>query len=150
SRVQFNAVGGTTYRIQVDGFRSGPGFGSPAMGNIVLHVMGVGGLALSPTNGAIFTVGEPVPIVVTTDENFPNPPATRVSFFVRGNLLTTISNAPFSAVASNLPAGSNSIYVVAYDSTGSPVQSSVNNILVQNVGVTLLSPAEDSYFLDNS
>src|SRR6185436_8000537 len=96
------------------------------------------------------TVGDPVQMDVTTDANFPNPPASRVSFFVRNTLLTTVSNSPFRAVATNLPAGSNSYYVIAYDSLGNAIQSGVVNFLVQNVGVTLLSPAEDSYFLDNT
>src|SRR5829696_2751346 len=38
SRVQFNAVAGTIYRILVDGARTGGGFGTVARGNIVLHV----------------------------------------------------------------------------------------------------------------
>src|SRR5688500_11064007 len=47
SRVQFNAVAGTVYRIAVDGFRPGQ-FGGPpaATGNITLHVQGVGGLTV--------------------------------------------------------------------------------------------------------
>src|SRR5947207_12758493 len=54
SRVQFNAVAGTTYHISVDGLRSGPGFGSVATGNIVLHIQGVGGLTIdTPTNGMV-------------------------------------------------------------------------------------------------
>ena len=151
SRVQFNAVAGTTYRIYVDGLRVGGGQGGRAsQGNIVLHVQGVGGLSLTPTNGAVFTLGDPVPVVVTIDSDFPNPPATRVEFYARGSRFASISNAPFSAIASNLPAGSNSLYVIAYDSLGAPIQSSIIGILVQNLGVTLLTPAEDTYFLDNS
>ena len=151
SRVDFNAIAGTTYRIDVDGFRIGGGAGGRAsQGNITLHIKGVGGIAVSPTNGTVFTIGDPVQIDVTTDANFPNPPASRVSFFVRGSLLTTVSNAPFRAVANNLPAGSNSFYVIAYDSLGNAIQSGVVNILVQNIGVTLLAPAEDAYFLSGA
>src|SRR5207247_530396 len=66
SRVQFNAVAGTVYHISVDGLRSGPGFGSVATGNIILHIQGVGGLSIdSPTNGMVFTVSDAIPVVVT-------------------------------------------------------------------------------------
>jgi hypothetical protein len=152
SRVTFDAVAGTTYRIMVDGFRSGPGFGAPEMGNIVLNVKGVGGLEISLTNGMVFTVGDPIPISVSFTPDFPNPPATRVDFYRRGSpftaptLFTSVSNAPFSAVATNVPAGSNSFYVAAFDSLGNPVESPVVSVLVQNVGITLLTPFEDTTY----
>jgi hypothetical protein len=156
SKVMFNAVAGTTYRIMVDGFRSGPGFGAPATGSITLHVKGVGGLDISLVNGTVFTLGDPIPVSVNFTPDFPNPPATRVDFYRRGSPLTapvlfaSSDTAPFSAVASNAPAGSNSFYVVAFDSLGNPVESPVVNVLVQNVGITLLTPFEDTYFLDNT
>src|SRR5205814_1125563 len=138
-RVQFDAVAGTLYRICVDGLRSGPGFGSVAMGNILLHVQGVGGLAIdTPTNGMVLTVGEAIPISVSISSDFPNPPATRVDFYHAGVQFASSSTPPFTAVATNWPAGSNSFYVVATDSTGAPVQSGIVNVLVQNIGVTLL------------
>src|SRR5207244_181766 len=149
SRIQFNAVAGTVYHISVDGLRSGPGFGSVATGNIVLHIQGVGGLTIdTPTNGIVLTIGDPLPISVTITPDFPNPPASRVDFYHAGTLFASSTTAPFTAVASNWPAGSNSFYVVATDSTGQPVQSSVVNVLVQNVGVTLLTPFEDTVFLN--
>ncbi|HEU0010095.1 MAG TPA: Ig-like domain-containing protein, partial [Verrucomicrobiae bacterium] len=151
SRVMFNAVAGTTYRIVVDGFRTGGGPGGrAAQGNIVLHVKGVGGLELSVTNGMVFTVGDPIPVNVTITPDFPNPPATRVDFFRRSspNLapvqFASLTSAPFNAVATNLPAGSNTFYVVVFDMMGNPVQSPTVNVLVQNVGVTLLTPFEDT------
>jgi hypothetical protein len=154
SRVTFNAIAGTTYRIMVDGFRSGPGFGAPATGNIKLNVKGVGGLDLSLTNGMVFTVGEPIPVSVNFTPDFPNPPATRVNFYRRGSpftppvLFATDDTEPFSAVAENVPAGSNTIYVAAIDSLGNPVESPAASVLVQNVGVTLLRPFEDTMYLN--
>ena len=147
SRVQFNAVAGTTYRIQVDGVRSGPRFGTLATGNIVLNIHGVGGLSIdSPTNGMVFTFGDPIPFSASTDTNFPNPPAMRMDFYHSGQLFASSDTAPFTAVATNIPPGSNSFYVVAIDSTGAAIQSSIINILVQNVGVTLLTPFEDTVY----
>lgn len=152
SKVTFEAVAGTTYNIMVDGFRSGPGFGSPATGSIVLNVKGVGGLNITPASGSVFTVGDSIPVEVTFTPDFPNPPATRVEFYRQGSpftapvLVATDEAAPFSAVIEKAPAGTNSIYVVAYDSLGGPVASPVANVLVQNVGVTLLTPFEDTVY----
>jgi hypothetical protein len=100
----------------------------------------------------VFTVGESIPVSVNFTPDFPNPPATRVDFYRRGSPLTaaalfaSVSSAPFSAVASNAPAGSNSFYVVAFDSLGNLVESPAVNVLVQNVGVTLLTPFEDTVY----
>ncbi len=156
SKITFNAVAGTTYRIMVDGLRSGTGFGAPATGSIVLHVKGVGGLDLSLTNGMVFTVGDPIPVAVTFTPDFPNAPATRVDFYRQGSpfttpvLFATDDSAPFSALAENVPAGSNSLYVVAFDSLGNPVASPVASVLVQNIGVTLLTPFEDTMYLNST
>ena len=152
SRVDFNAVAGTTYRIYVDGLRVGGGPGGRAtQGNIVLHVKGVGGITfLTPTNGTVFTVGDPIPVAVTIDADFPNPPATRVDFYVGGSLFASKSAAPYSAVATDIPAGSNSVYVIAYDNAGAPVQSPVQRIFVQSIGVTLLTPFEDTVYLNTN
>src|SRR5437867_10967535 len=151
SRVMFSAVAGSTYRIVVDGVRTGGGPGGrTAMGNIVLNVKGVGGLELSLTNGMVFTMGEPIPVNVTFTPDFPNPPATRVDFFRRSSpnvapvQFASVTSAPFNAVAKNVPVGSNSFYVVVFDSLGNPVESATVNVLVQNIGVTLLTPFEDT------
>src|SRR5262245_22388446 len=150
SKVAFNAVAGTTYHIMVDGFRTGGGRnGRAATGNIKLNVKGVGGLNISLTNGMVFTFGEPIPVDVTFTPDFPNPPATRVDFYRRGSpftapvLFATDDTPPFSARAENVPAGSNTFYVAAFDSLGNPVESPTASVLVQNVGVTLLTPFED-------
>ncbi|MBK7998771.1 MAG: metallophosphoesterase, partial [Verrucomicrobia bacterium] len=152
SKVTFEAVAGTTYNIMVDGFRSGAGFGAPATGSIVLHVKGVGGLDISLANGSVFNVGDPIPVSVSFTPDFPNPPATRVEFYRQSSpftapvLVTTDNAEPFSATIEGAPAGTNSIYVVAYDSLGGPVASPVASVLVQNIGVTLLTPFEDTVY----
>lgn len=152
SKVTFEAVAGTTYNIMVDGFRSGAGFGAPATGSIVLNVKGVGGLEITPASGSIFTVGEAIPVAVTFTPDFPNPPASKVEFyrqvspFTAPVLVATDEAEPFTAAIDKAPAGTNSIYVVAYDSEGNPVSSPVANVLVQNIGVTLLAPFEDTVY----
>jgi hypothetical protein len=149
SRVQFQAEAGTTYRIMVDGFRNGGGPGSTvAQGNIRLNIQGVGGFTIdTPTNGMVFTLGDPIPMSVSIQSDFPNPPATRVDFYLNGNLFASTNSAPFTATATGLPAGSNNLYVVVYDAAGTPIQSSPVSVLVQNVGVTLLTPVEGTTFL---
>ncbi|HKQ36862.1 MAG TPA: Ig-like domain-containing protein, partial [Verrucomicrobiae bacterium] len=56
------------------------------------------------------------------------------------------STAPFTAIATNVPAGSNLLSAVAIDSTGAPIQSPIVPIFVQKIGVTLLTPFEDTVF----
>ena len=94
----------------------------------------------------VFTFGDPIPVAVTISTNFPNPPAARVDFYRGGILFASSSNAPFSAVATNSPPGSNSFYVVAIDSTGQAYQSPVVSVVVLNMGVTILSPLDGSNF----
>ncbi len=146
SRVQFNAVAGTVYRILIDGFRVN--FQSqPAQGNITLNVKGPGGVTIdSPTNGAVLTIGEPIPVVVTIATNFPSPPASRVDFYRNGVLFATDTTEPFSAIANNTPAGSNTFSVIAVNSGGTPIQSPAVNVLVQDIGVILLTPADGTIF----
>src|SRR5689334_398096 len=142
---------GTTYRIMVDGYQSGPGFGSPAMGNIKLNVKGVGGIdVITPQPGAVFTVGDVVPFAISVNADFPSPPAGSAGFYANGNLFATVAAAPYSVVASNLPAGSNTLYVVVNDSQGNPIKSPEIRIFVQNIGVTILTPFEDTLFFNNS
>jgi acid phosphatase type 7 len=150
SRVEFTAVAGTVYMIAVDGYSTG--FGQPAAtGNIVLHVKGPGGVTIdSPTNGMMFIVGEPIPVAVSISTNFLNPPATRVDFYLGGSLFASSTTAPFSAVASNALLGVNQLYVAALDSAGLLWTSAVVNVRVLNEGVTLLSPADGTTYLNTN
>src|SRR5436190_4540061 len=147
SRVQFDAIAGTVYRIVVDGngpLRFPP---NPARGNIRLNIKGVGGVEVSsPTNGMVFTFGDPIPVEVKITSDFPNPPAGRVDFYVGSTLFASSASAPYAAIATNVPAGSNTISAVAIDSTGQADQSAAVPIFVQKVGVTLLTPFEDTIF----
>src|ERR1043165_3640745 len=144
SLVQFGAVAGTIYRIAVDGY-------SGSRGSIVLHIQGPNGVSISsPTNGAIFTVGDAVPFTVNLSTNFPSPPATRVDLYWAGVRVASSSNAPFVIATTNAPIGTNSFFVVAIGSNSQSYTSAVVNVFIQNIGVTLLTPADGSYFGDFS
>jgi hypothetical protein len=148
SRVQFNAVAGTTYRIVVDGFRGGggPGGGQPARGNIRLNILGPGGVLLdSPLNGMQFTAGDPIPVSVSISSDFPSPPATRVDFYRNGAVFASVTNAPYSVLASNTPAGSNTFYAVAINSAGTPIQSPVATVVVLNLGSPCSRPRTEPF-----
>src|SRR5688572_4915555 len=88
SRVQFNAIAGTTYRIVVDGFGPLVFPFRPATGNMILHVKGVGVVELSITNGMVTSLGDSVPVFVNLTSDFPSPPAARVDFFRRNSPFT--------------------------------------------------------------
>jgi len=142
SRVSFTANAGTVYRIVVDGYNG-------AQGGIVLHIQGPNGLSISsPTNGAVFTVGDAIPFAVSFNANFPNQPVTQVDFYRAGVRFASSTNAPFTAVNTNSVVGSNTFYIIAYDSTGRGYQSGNRIIFVQNLGVTLISPTDGNYYLN--
>ncbi len=152
SRVTFEAVGGTTYRVMVDGFRTGGGRnGRAATGNIKLNIAGIGGVDIAaPLPGVVYTVGDPIPLTVTINSDFPNPPAGSAGFYANGNLFATLAAPPYTAVATNLPAGTNTLYVVVNDSTGAPIKSPEVKVFVQRIGVTVLTPFEDTMFLSSA
>src|SRR5947209_4993435 len=140
SLVQFPGVAGTVYRISVDGYSS-------SRGSITLHIQGPNGVSIgSPTNGAVATVGDPIPFTVSLSANFPNPPATRVNLYGVNGLLASSSNAPFTLIATNQPVGTNSYYIAAVNSSSQSYTSAPISIFVQNIGVTLLTPADGSYW----
>ncbi len=96
---------------------------------------------------SVYTVGDPVPLTVTINSDFPNPPAGSAGFYANGNLFATLAAPPYTAIATNLPAGTNTLYVIVNDSTGAPIKSPEVKVFVQRIGVTLLTPFEDTMFL---
>jgi len=140
SRVQFNAVAGTTYHIAVDGY-------SNSRGSIVLHLAGPNGVTMSsPNDGATVIVGDPITVAPNFSSIFPNPPATRVDFYRGGVRFDSSTNAPFTVVTTNSPVGTNGFFIVAFDSTSQSYTSATINVFVQNIGVTLMTPVDGSYF----
>src|SRR6185436_4734347 len=92
SLVEFAAVQGTAYRIAVDASRN---FGVPNGGNYLLRLQPLGSTTItSPTNGAVFQAGTPIPFDVQA--SVPNPPVTRVDLYRGGILVGSDSTAPFS------------------------------------------------------
>jgi len=140
SLVQFNATAGTAYRIAVDGYGG-------SSGSITLHIQGPNGFSISsPTNGAVFTLGDPIPFTVSFSSNFPSSPATQVDFYRGFVRIASSTNAPFTGVATNTPLETNSFYAVAIGANSQSYTSGPVNVFVQNVGVTLLLPFDGSYW----
>src|SRR4051812_16140383 len=116
SQLEFQATQGVTYRIAIDANRFVPQF-TPSGGPYVLHIQTLASIAItSPTNSQIFTIGTPIEVDVGGE--VPNPPIARVDFYRHGTLFASSTTEPFSAIASNSPAGSNAFQVIAVDSSG--------------------------------
>ena len=116
SRVQFEASQGTIYRIAVDANRTFQQF-PPNGGNYVLNIATLTSVNItSPTEGTIFTAGQPVPVSATA--TVPSPPVARVDFYRGGTAFASSATAPYQVVATNLPAGSNALFAVAVDNAG--------------------------------
>jgi hypothetical protein len=140
SLVQFGAVAGTTYDIAVDGFGG-------SSGSITLHITGPNGVLItSPTNGQVVTYGDRIPFTVTLSTNFPSPPASRVDLYRGGLWVGSVSNAPFTISTTNTPLGTNRFFAVAIGTNSQSYTSAPTQVFVQNVGVTLLTPFDDSVF----
>jgi hypothetical protein len=140
SLVQFRATAGTVYRIAVDGYGG-------SSGSITLHIQGPNGVSISsPSDGAVFTLGDPIPFTVNISSNFPSPPATRVDIYRTDIRVASSTNAPFTVVATDTPVGTNTFYAVVFGSTSQSYTSATVNVFVQNVGVTLLQPLDGSYW----
>jgi hypothetical protein len=147
SLLEFQATQGVTYRIAIDANRFIPQF-TPQGGPYVLHIQTLASVAItSPTNSQIFAAGAPIEIDVGGE--VPNPPITRVDFYRRGTLFATSTTEPFSAIASNSPAGSNAFQVIAVDSSGLNWTSAVVNVAIVKEGVTILAPADGTTYLSN-
>jgi len=147
SRVEFDAVQGTTYHIAIDG--RGFGTGGTSSGNYVLTLRMLGSVVISsPTNGSLIAAG--APILVAVAASTPNPPIARVDFYRGTNLFESISGEPFSAILYDAPLGTNRLLVVMTDSANQVTTSAVVNVLVLNPGVTILSPADGATFLNTN
>lgn len=140
SSVTFTATAGTQYNIQVGG-RS---FFGIATGNITLRVaMAFSASITSPTNGAVFGFGENIPVSAAV--TMPGT-VTNVAFYRNGELAATDTTSPYSVTLSNTPLGAVALRVVASDSTGLSLTSSVVNVTVVNPGVTLTVPADGATY----
>src|SRR5439155_3941488 len=92
------------------------------------------------------TVGDSVPFAVNVSTNFPSPPAVRVDLYRSGIRVASTTNAPFVVATTNSPIGTNSFFVVAIGSNSQSYTSPTVHVFIQNVGITLLTPVDGSYF----
>jgi hypothetical protein len=144
SLVSFNAQAGTAYEIQVGG-AAGFGGGTPASGSIQLNIqMPPTVVITSPTAGNTFLVGSN--IVVNVSASSVAGIVTTVDLFRGGSLVGTLEEQPYSFAVVDSPAGSNSFFAVVTDSVGQMATSAVVNVLVANIGLTLISPTDGAVF----
>ncbi|MEO6183664.1 MAG: Ig-like domain-containing protein, partial [Verrucomicrobiota bacterium] len=93
----------------------------------------------TPTNQAVFVVGQPVTIVA--DAADPDGSVTLVQFFSGTNLLGSVTNGPFFVVWTNAPAGVFQLTAVATDNSGLSATSSVVTItLIEKLPLTFAGP----------
>ena len=146
SRVEFQAVAGTTYRIVVDGRRR---FSGSTTGNYRLNLAIQATVTItSPANGSQCLRNTPLPLAA--EAVVPNMPVAQLDFYQTGVLIDSLTSAPFTTQAANLPAGTNSFFAVATDSAGLSWTSSIVRVLALNPGVTLLAPADGALFLNTN
>ncbi|MBI5385083.1 MAG: lamin tail domain-containing protein [Verrucomicrobia bacterium] len=145
SAVTIQAVEGVTYHIVVDG--RGQGFGA-ASGPYNLNLRVLAQVAItSPTNGAVFQQGVPIPFTVTASYPGQTTTVSRVELYSSFGFIGTVSNAPYNLVVSNAPLGTNLFAAVVYDSSGGASQTPIVGLLVLAPGLTIVSPTFGQYFL---
>lgn len=140
SSVTFSADEGTEYQIQVGGVFTGGFGGIPTKGNIQLNVALLPYVTIaSPVAGSVVPIGSNITINVNAFSIAG--PITNVSLYRGAMLLGGVTNASYSFVVSNAPAGTNVFYAAATDSIGEMGTSAVVRVLVATVGITITSPA---------
>ncbi|GAA3210646.1 hypothetical protein GCM10020256_08900 [Streptomyces thermocoprophilus] len=83
----------------------------------------------SPTAGAVYTQGDPVPLAATAAAA-DDATITKVEFYDDTTLLGTDTTAPYTLSATNLSTGSHSLLAKAYDSLGASAESTPVGITV--------------------
>ncbi|MBI5387486.1 MAG: lamin tail domain-containing protein [Verrucomicrobia bacterium] len=149
SRVDFTAVRGVTYRIQIGGFSSQEGlvqlnlFG-PASTNANVPPF----VALAyPTSGTVLRSGD---IPITTDAYDDYGGISNVTFHVDGVLVARDTIHPYTGTWTNAPMGDHQIFAVAMDNSGLRTTSSVATVSVlfnSKPTVALVSPTNDAAFV---
>ncbi|MFI5980317.1 glycoside hydrolase family 48 protein [Streptomyces sp. NPDC051555] len=95
----------------------------------------------SPTAGAVYTAGDPVPLA-STAAAADGATVGKVEFYSGTTLLGTDTTAPFTFAASGLAAGSHSLYAKAYDSLGASAESPPVGITVAAGPALVATPAQ--------
>ena len=111
--------------------------------------LGDGPIALtSPLNNSIFSIGAPINLAAYVWDA--SGTISQVQFLDGTNSLGFATNNPYALVWTNAPGGSHALMAQATDNNGLTATSSVVNISVSKVGVTIASPAENSVFSPGS
>ncbi|MGC8830247.1 MAG: lamin tail domain-containing protein [Verrucomicrobiia bacterium] len=147
SRVTFNAVAGTEYKILVGGTRI---FGSIYYtGSIILRIsMAISIILTSPTNGDVYVYGAPITVSATVSGGITN--IQRIEFYRTTTLIATLTNQPYTTVVTNTPLGQHSFYAVMVYTGNARATSSVATITVLEPGITITSPADGATFTDTN
>lgn len=95
----------------------------------------------SPTAGAVFTQGTPVPMAATAAAA-DNATISKVEFYDDTTLLSTDNTSPYTYDAPNLSVGSHSLVAKAYDSTGASASSTPVGITVSSGPALVASPTQ--------
>ncbi len=142
SLVSFTAQQGTVYQIQVAGARTGGGGNFViAMGSFQLNLRMPPAISITgPTNGTVFATGSN--ILLAASAASPNGAVTRVDFYSSGALIGSAESEPYAIAVSDAPIGTNRFTAVVTDSAGLVATSSVVNVLVANIGITIISPLD--------
>ncbi len=146
SQVDFSAQAGTTYRIAIDGrnfFGNGASSGDYDLNLRILASVDF----TSPTNGALFLLGTPIPLEVTA--SVPGGSVTRIDFYRNNTLLGSDAQPPYSLVVSNAAPGTNTFYAVVVDNNGQLWPSAPLNIAVLTMGVNITDPPDGSLYANN-
>ncbi|MFF5701160.1 glycoside hydrolase family 48 protein [Streptomyces sp. NPDC012794] len=95
----------------------------------------------SPTAGAVYTAGTPVPLAATAAAAH-GATVNKVEFYSDTTLLGTDTTAPFTFDATGLAAGSHSLYAKAHDSLGASAESAPVGITVAAGPALVATPGQ--------
>jgi len=151
SNVQADDAGGYSVLVTDPGVPGSLGAVTSSVATLTVLVLSGPSVPLTyPTNGASFPAGATLTLVATASD--PQGTVTQVEFFQGGtNLLGVATNAPYSVVWSNAPAGSYVLTAQATDSRRAVGVSAAVNVTVTNpappaLTVDIISPANFSSF----
>ncbi|KAB1981395.1 glycoside hydrolase family 48 protein [Streptomyces triticiradicis] len=95
----------------------------------------------SPTAGAVYTQGDPVPLAATAAAA-DGATVSKVEFYDDTTLLGTDTSSPYTLSASGLAVGAHSIVAKAYDSLGASADSTPVGITVASGSAIVASPTQ--------
>ena len=100
----------------------------------------------SPTNHTL-VIGNQADILLTADANDIAGSITGIEFFQGSTSLGTVTSAPYNLVWNNAPAGNHALTAIATDDNGFTATSSVVNLIITPVAVSITSPADGTLYV---